>query len=332
MAATTNAEPKPGKLSERPGWTELRAAADELHAAELLLGDPLAPARTAVPHLREFWRAMVAAARAAQLGAVQAGAAEAEAPRAWLDAEIPGVDAKARARLGEHWRALAAADSEPPADGALIAHAQAARELLQRIEPIIGGSPLRTRTRRTAWTALALVILFGPLLGYVALHTEVEGEGPWRVAYHSDRKLESRPIVQREPHIDHDWNKDAPLEAVPPDKFSVRFDTCLRIDEAGPVAFQVNANDGARVFIDGESVIDAWERDEKTRKRGSGAAEVPLEPGVHHVRVEYFESLGVASIKFSASLDGAVPKPLPHDRLTYPGDDLDEDDPCAAVR
>jgi hypothetical protein len=313
--------------SEQPGWQQLRRAADELHAAELLIGDPLAPARTAVPHLREFWTELVAAGLAA---GITTGNTDAREIEAWLrSCEIAGLDTRERTALLDHWRALQIA-GEPKAS-TLRAHARAARELLERVEPIIGGVPLHARKRRARWTALGVAIVLLPVLGYAVLHTEIDGDGPWRATYFSDRKLEEQAKVMRENDINHDWAKDAPLEALPPDKFSVRWDTCLRIDEAAPVIFQVNANDGARVLIDGETIIDAWEKSAETRKRGFGSAELTLEPGVHHLRVEYFESLGAATIKLGASFDGELPVPIPSDRLLYPGDDMDEDEPCADV-
>jgi hypothetical protein len=310
------------KPSERPGWEQLRRAADELHAAELLIGDPLAPPRTALPHLREFWTELVAAGLAAGIGG-----ADARDPEAWLrSCEIPGLD---RHALLDHWRALQNAGA--PQARMLRAHARAARELLGRVEPIVGGEALYSRKRRARWAALGVAIVLLPVLGYAVLNTEVDGNGPWRATYFSDRKLEDEAKVMRETDINHDWSKDAPLEALPPDKFSVRWDTCLRIDEANPVIFQVNANDGARVFVDGETVIDAWDKSPETRKRGFGSVELTLEPGVHHLRIEYFESLGAATIRFAASFDGELPVALPSDRLQYPGDDLDEEDPCGQV-
>jgi hypothetical protein len=315
------------KLSERPGWEQLRRAAEELHAAELLINDPLASPRTAVPHLQAFWTELIAAGLAAGV----AGSADAREPEAWLrSCELAGLDNRERAALLDHWRALQIG-GEPQAR-TMRAHARSARALLGRMEPIIGGVPLHDRKRRARWAAVGVAIVLLPVLGYTALHTEVEGEGPWHATYFSDRKLEKQATIVREADINHDWSKDAPLEALPPDKFSVRWDTCLRIDEASPVILQVNANDGARVYVDGELLIDAWEKSAETRRRGFGSAELALEPGVHHVQVEYFESLGSASIKLAASFDGELPVPLPSDRLTYPGDDFDEDDVCAAVR
>jgi hypothetical protein len=287
-------------VETRPGWAKLREATDELHAAELLVGDPLATPATAVPHLRAFWRTIAVACS-------EAGLEAAKSP-AWVDAE------------------------QTPSKRELRGHVVEARSLLARIEPEIGGVPLYRRKRRILWTAVGVAVVLTPLLLYTALHVEVPGTGPWRASYFTDKALESRPVVVREDSIEHEWKDTAPLEKLPPDKFSARWDTCLRVDEAGLVVFQVHANDGARVFVDGAQVIDAWDKDPSTRRRGFGSAELELEAGIHHLRVEFFESMGDASIKFSASLDGSLPGPLERDRLIYPGDELDEEDPCAAVR
>lgn len=317
------------KLSARPGWTQLTRAAGELHAAEVLLGDPVAPASTAVPHLRAFWQAIVEAAGAAKLGAVSPDAVE--RAEVWLEAEIRGLDARTRASLAGHVRALDDA-GESLTDKQLRAHTKAARELLAKLEPMIGGMPLLTRRRRISWGLAGAAIVLLPVLVITALRVDVEGEGPWRAEYFTDRKLEDSTTILREQSIDHDWGKDGPLEAVPPDKFSVRWDTCLRIDQAATVTLQVNANDGARVLLDGQTIIDVWDKDEDTRRRGFGSAALELSEGIHHLRVEYFESLGAASIKLAASFDGEPPAAIPSDRLLYPGDSFDEEDPCAAVR
>lgn len=312
-------------LEARPGWTQLREAADELHAAELLVGDPLATATTAVPHLRAYWRAIAAAGSAAGIGK-----REAADPGAWLEGEIVGLDAAARQTLLEHVRSLSA--ERAPSKRELRAQVTAARSLLARLEPEIGGVPLYRRKRRTLWSVVGVAVILLPVTLYALLHVEVPGTGPWRAAYYADKALEGTPVVVREDSIEHDWKDTAPLEKIAPDKYSVRWDTCLQVEQAGPVVFQINANDGARVFVDGALLIDAWDKNPTTRRRGFGSAELDLEPGIHHLRVEYFESLGAASIKLSASLDGSLPGPLEREHLRYPGDEFDEQDPCAAVR
>ena len=316
-------------LKERPGWAELSVASGELHAAEVLLGDPLASGTTVVPHLRAHWAAMHAAARAAGLGK-----SEASTPAGWLEGEIAGLDKRTRARLRRHLGQLSSATdpAASPKRADLREHVYAARELHAAVEPLIGGQPLRRRRQRVLWTCVGLVVLFGPVLAYLALTREVEGAGPWRATYFTDRKLEKELVVLREASVDHNWKKGPPLEAVPPDKFSVRWDSCVHLDVAGPLVLQVKANDAARVYVGGEVVIDAWERDAITRKRGHGSAAVELEAGVHHLRVEYFESMGEANISLAASFADEVPAPLPRARLSYPGDDFDDEDPCAEPR
>jgi hypothetical protein len=317
--------------SERPGWVRLQRAADELHAAELLIGDPLAAPRTALPHLRAFWVEMVAAGIEAGLSPASEPPASPSEPEAWLHGcQIAGLDARDRAALLEHWRTLQS--TEVPDARALRAHTRAARGLLRLVEPIIGGVALYTRKRRALWATIGVSIVLLPILAYTAVKADITGDGPWRATYFSDRKLEEEIKVMRELDMTHDWGKDAPFEDLPPDKFSVRWDTCLRIDESKTVTFLVNANDAARVLIDGQVVIDAWEKTTEGPKRGFGSVELPLEAGIHHLRVEYFESLGSASIKFAASFDGEVPVAIPNERLAYPGDNLDEDEPCAAVQ
>lgn len=291
-------------LATRPGWAALREAGDELHAAGLLIGDPLATPATAIPHLRGFWRAITTAASEARL------------------AKPAGVD--------ERLRVLEA--SPPPSKRSLRAELAVARAQLAALEPEVGGVPLYRRKQRIRWASLGVAVLVLPIAIYALVHAEVPGTGPWRAAYYAHKELEGAPVLVREDAIDHDWKDTAPHEKLAPDKYSVRWDTCVRIDEAGPVVFQVNANDGARVAIDGATVIDAWDKNPATRRRGFGSAELELEPGIHHLRVEFFESMGDAHIKLSASFDGSLPGPIPRERLSYPGDELDEQDPCAAVR
>lgn len=310
-------------LSERPGWNELLRAVDELHAAEILLQDPVAAPRTTLPHLKAFWTWVVRAAIAGGQGP-RTGAS----PIAWLDGgePIPGIGPRERSALRGHIQRLEGPDE--PSAGVLRRHVRDARALVAALEPEIGGMPMRRRRRRIIAASVGLVLLFAPLLVYTITRVEIAGSGPWRASYYPDRKLESEPVVVREQDINHDWEDKPPHEQIPPDKFSAGFDTCLEIAEAGEVVFQVNANDGARVFIDGELVIDAWDRDPKTRRRGFGSAEVELDAGFHHLRVEFFESLGRQSLKFVASLDGELPEPIPAEVLHYPGDEIDEADPC----
>ncbi len=324
------AEGSSGSLAAQPGWAELREAASELHAAQTLIGDPVADPRTALVHLRRFWRGVLAAARLS-------GHATASDLGAWAEAaELPGLGRAGTRRCLAQWRAwgsVGADQSEPLVRrGALRTHVKDARALFIALELVIGGKKLAARRRRLTIAAIVPLLLLAPAIVWVVVSDELPGKGPWRGEYHADRELEDEPVLRRDMDVDFDWDKSAPMDEIPPDKFSVRWDTCLELDEPAHLILQVRANDGARVFVDGETLIDAWERDAKTRRRGFGSGELDLEAGIHHLRVEMFEGLSTAGITLVGSLDGGVPKPLPLDRLHYPGDEIDESDPCAALR
>ena len=53
------------------------------------------------------------------------------------------------------------------------------------------------------------------------------------------------------------------------------------------------SDDGVRVFVDGEKVIDNWTWHHPTVDRAS----VSLDAGPHHIRVEHFELDGWAELK-----------------------------------
>lgn len=89
------------------------------------------------------------------------------------------------------------------------------------------------------------------------------------------------------------------------DHFSVRWYGEVYIPVAGTYIFQINSNDGARLWIDGKSVADNW------YLPAIGAYSKPItfdSPGKHTIRVDYWEGTGNASVRLAwmtAVLPGA---------------------------
>ena len=80
---------------------------------------------------------------------------------------------------------------------------------------------------------------------------------------------------------------------LPPDGFGLVCET-ERWVPAGRWMLQVEANDGVRVKLDGETVIDAW--DGPTQQVFTHTFEIP-EESVHRFSVEWFERTGVAYLR-----------------------------------
>ncbi len=145
----------------------------------------------------------------------------------------------------------------------------------------------------------------------------------WRAAYFGNERLEGQALVREERDVTHDWQRGGPLEGIPEDYFSARWDTCLTLERAQSVAFQLTSDDGSRLIIDGQPAIDIWGRHIRSLTRG---ADVSLQAGMHHLRVEYYERVSVASVTLAASFDGKRPRPIAPERLRFP--DGDGQHPC----
>jgi len=108
--------------------------------------------------------------------------------------------------------------------------------------------------------------------------------------YYANNSLSGEPVLTRcESQIMNDWGSAGPGDGVPRDRFSARWMGRFQI-AAGTYAFSARADDGIRVWLDGNSIIDAWWLQAST----SYGARRSLEGGEYEVRMEYFENYGLA--------------------------------------
>lgn len=96
-------------------------------------------------------------------------------------------------------------------------------------------------------------------------------------------------------NLDLDWGYGRPDELIPTDHFSAVFQKVVNVPSAGKYDINVTANDGVRVLIDGNKVIDSW----KNSNNETRHALTNLSAGNHTVKVEYFEYSQAADIHFS---------------------------------
>jgi WD40 repeat protein len=102
-----------------------------------------------------------------------------------------------------------------------------------------------------------------------------------------------RLLARIDRKIDFDWGVGSPGPAVPGDWFQARWTGWLRAPAPGLYLLQVESNDGVRLWIDAQPLIDDWSNHAPTRSDGL----VYLEAGWHRLRVEYYEGPGTASIR-----------------------------------
>jgi hypothetical protein len=120
------------------------------------------------------------------------------------------------------------------------------------------------------------------------------------------------PILQRiDTTIDFDWKDQKPSPDVNGEFFVAQWVKTAHFD-AGTYKFTTVSDDGIRVYVDDQLVIDQWNDHGATTHTG----EKVLTAGLHTVRVEYYEKWGDATAKMSFEKIADGPNPVPTEHYT----------------
>ena len=142
---------------------------------------------------------------------------------------------------------------------------------------------------------LSLALILGLLLFSTGTEPLQAQESNWEARYWDNITLSGTPVLQRtEANIDYDWGDDAPHPLVPDDNFSAEWVKSTHLF-AGNYRFTATMDDGMRVWVDNNLVIDSW-TDSQVH---SLTADVYLTTGTHQIRVAYYEVGGKAVAKLN---------------------------------
>ena len=134
----------------------------------------------------------------------------------------------------------------------------------------------------------------------------------WKGEYFGNRELQGNPVLVRdEPQIDFNWGEGRPAANLPADHFSARWQRRVSF-EPGTYRFFLRIDDGARVYLDSQLILDAWE-DGADRTIN---VDVTLPAGERALQVEFFESSGAARVSFWWQL-APTATPTPTETATH---------------
>lgn len=158
---------------------------------------------------------------------------------------------------------------------------------------LIGIQPYRRVTRLVLRISLLAAVLAAGLLGPLAAVVSAQSPGPFRGEYYNNTTLSGAPVLVRDDSaVNFDWGGGSPGSGVNSDNFSVRWTGFIHFG-AGTYTFYVTTDDGARLWIDDQLVIDQWRPQEATTHTASKY----LSAGYHSIRLEYYEAQGNAVIR-----------------------------------
>ena len=117
---------------------------------------------------------------------------------------------------------------------------------------------------------------------------------PWVAEYFNNRDLSGTPLVTRTDGsttagLNLNWGEGSPDSRINQDNFSSRLTTHRQLP-AGTYKFKLQADDGARLYINGEKVIDRW----NNPPFNGHEVEITLPAGLHTLQVEHSEDVAPA--------------------------------------
>lgn len=115
--------------------------------------------------------------------------------------------------------------------------------------------------------------------------------------YYNSRTLSGSPVGTRtDTTIDFNWGNGSPgVSSVGTDQFSVDWNGYVRAEETGTYYFQTESDDGVRLWVDGNLIIDNWTNHSPTTNTSAGVSLVAGQ--AYDVTLQYYEDGGGAVIR-----------------------------------
>jgi PA14 domain/Ricin-type beta-trefoil lectin domain len=132
--------------------------------------------------------------------------------------------------------------------------------------------------------------------------------------YFNNITLSGAAALQRTEAINFNWGTGAPGTGIGVDRFSTRWTGQVQAPLTGSYQFQTNSDDGVRVSLNGQQIVNNWTDHGPTINT---SAAISLSAGIkYNITVEYYENTGGAVASLSWKLPGSTSFGIvPADRL-----------------
>jgi hypothetical protein len=141
------------------------------------------------------------------------------------------------------------------------------------------------------------------------------GSGTGLSATYFDSATFSGAVITRtDPTVNFTWGLGSPAGAVGPDTFSARWTGQVEAQFTGTYTFYTQSDDGVRLWVNGQQLVNNWTNHSLTENRGT----IALTAGQRYaIRMEFFENTGSATARLLWSSSSTPKAVVPRTRL-YP--------------
>jgi hypothetical protein len=130
--------------------------------------------------------------------------------------------------------------------------------------------------------------------------------------YFNTVNLAGLQVSRTDPGVDFNWGNNAPHARLAADLYSVRWTGQVKMPAAGPVTFITESDDGVRLWINGQLVINNWT--DHPRTENASAVGAPLGQWVD-LRLEYYERAKESVIRLNWEYPGQARQIIPVESL-----------------
>jgi len=126
----------------------------------------------------------------------------------------------------------------------------------------------------------------------------IDGKKGFKAEYFNSINLQGEPVVTMENNLDKFWQEgEAVIQNIRANNFSARYTTYYTADKDGEISFEIEADDGYKIFIDDKEVLNAWLRN----RWGARTHRQPLQKGKQYkIVVEYWQGEGKGNVRLRA--------------------------------
>ncbi|MCP3137055.1 PQQ-dependent sugar dehydrogenase [Pyxidicoccus xibeiensis] len=148
---------------------------------------------------------------------------------------------------------------------------------------------------------------------YTAVFTPVTASTGLRAEYYDGPDFTGTKLERVDPSVDFRWGTDSPDPSMDENTFTVRWTGSVIPLHSEAYTFHTQSNDGVRLWVNGQLLIDNWTVHETTE---DASPPVLLEAGrAYSLRMEVYENTGTATARLIWSSLHQRKQPIPAERL-----------------
>ncbi len=130
--------------------------------------------------------------------------------------------------------------------------------------------------------------------------------------YYNNQNFTGTQVTRLDPTVNFDWGSGSPVAGIGPDTFSVRWRGQVRAKVSGTHTFYTTSDDGVRLWINNQLIIDNFTDHAPTENTGT----IALTAGQRYdVRMDLYENGGGAVGRLSWSASGLAKEIVPQSQL-----------------